>query len=1332
MSRDALRLRGLRAGNLKQLDLDLTRGAWTAVHGPSGAGKSALLFGVLEPVSRRRFAILEDPRTLPGQEEAWLNPLADAVTGLEPVIASAGEIPRGRRAASLVSVLDLQDLLRKAWEVERQYACLQCSTLWSPPDVAALEREAEGWEEGSVVLILSAAGQSQSERLLQAGWTRYHHAGQLVRLEEAPAQLPDEAYLMLDRFKWRPSQAARLRDALATALARGAAIRLVVGQRSSDHAAADRCPSCGTRHGSHGQGDWMRQLDLEDRHLAGRSWAAWMDAPFDAWLDLPHLPRHGRAFRRLQLLERTGLGHLAGNRILGSLSLGEARRLELVSWIAQVRRGQTVLLDEPGMGLHGRERQAVAQLLQELVLQGNTVLTADPAREFLEAAHHWLALGPEGGPAGGRIMGQGPRAALPQEDWVEDPSQAAPAKDHLTFSSLKERHLRIPKLQVPLGRLVAFCGVSGSGKSTLLEQEILPRLRAEERVQGKVPVGGVHALLERALRWSPASTIATLAGVWQEVRAAFASSEEARIRGLEAGDLVAREGKGGCPSCRGYGLDQHHLPCPTCEGLGLRVDLLDLRLRNRSLRDWLTTPLARLEKRLPAKGRLRNTVRHLIALGLGERTLGERGRFLSLGERGRLALARVLSTARPGFPKLFLLDEPCLGLPVQEARKVVRLLRELCAQGHSFWVVEHHEYLLRAADWMIEIGPGAGSKGGQCIFQGMPAEVLLGETATGTWLASRRKEAPAPPDPPARAPLRSRRIVEQEDRSGRRFLERTLERELAMRSPLLHDQVGFGGGSEASAVSLEEDWTPAAWPTDPPRGTALDAVLGLQAPIRRVLRERGHQACRNCGGAGPWQSFEEAACATDAEQEVLFATPLPDTFLQRAEHAAWLTAAGFRRFLREGRTIRWRREEQEPLQSGDLVWLDRLVPGEEENVGRLRDIAHHGDLLGGGHVFAVDPESAAIRWKFETDACRDCQLRDQGLEARLGSLRTSDIPTAPLGDVLKACAEVDPDPLFGVAKELLQGASLLAHASGDPFQGLTTLERKTARLAGWLLHPLPGVVLLQDQPLSGLPSAVARRFGREMLDGATAFHFTDPEGWLEEPATVTPMPATLPIAPEPFPLPFRMEQFCDPPRARLEVDLRQALEVEAELRSYFLKSEVARLQGWTHADLDPSRSAMRCPTCRGAGRRWLHPQWQLACASCHGSGWSSGIAALEERGVRWMDLPACSLGELATLFEDHPRLGGTFRHAVELGLGDFALSTPLRRLPDGARMLAPLAAALAAAEDRGTAGEEALQVGLALAGWIPLVAERISTRIAGFPSAHTGLSWREHHPLHSS
>jgi len=1330
MASDSIRLRGLRAGNLKNLDLDLQRGSWTAVHGPSGAGKSALLFGVLEPVSRRRFEILEDPRALPGQEESWLKPLADEVVGLDPVIASAGEIPRGRRKVALVEVLDLLSLMQKAWAEKGEYLCTGCACTWRPPSVEKMLAMAEHWDEGATVLVLSAAADADSAALLQSGWTRYRMGETLVRLEEAPSRLAEDAWLLLDRFKWRGGQELRLRDALASSLARGVAMRLVVHQETFDFAAADRCPHCGLLHQSHAIEDWYRNLQLQDRCLEGKSWAAWMDLPLQDWLQLKPLPKHGRARRRLELLHRTGLGHLAGNRLLGTLSLGEARRLELVSWIAQVRRGQTVLLDEPGMGLHGRERQTVAVLLQELVAQGNTVFTADPAREFLEAAHHWLALGPHGGPGGGLVVGQGQRAQLPAEDWLDDSSTAPPAQEFLHFPNVQTRHLNMKKLSIPLGRVVTFCGVSGSGKSTLLEQEILPRLRAEERVKGKIPEGGVHSLLERALRWSPASTIATLSGVWKEVRDAFASSEEARIRGIEAGHLVARPGKGACLVCDGYAIDAHHLPCTACAGLGLREDLLELRLRNRPLRDWLTTPLEKLEKRLPAKGRLRSTVRHLISLGMGDRTLGERGRFLSLGERGRIALARVLSTARPGAPKLFILDEPCLGLPVQEARRVVKLLRELCKDGHSFWVVEHHEYLLRATDWMIEIGPGAGADGGQLIYQGSAEGVLLQDTPTGSWLVSRRRSELEPPLPPPRQALRSRRIEEDVARCGRGHLEKELARELAMRSPLLHDLVGVDAGDTVESDSaVEEDWTPAAWPVDPPRGTHLTAVLGLSAPIQTVLETHGSSVCAGCGGGGPWISFEQAARALSDSDDLIFATPLPDAFLERKEHTAWLQAAGFRRFLRGNEIIRWRRDEQEPLQTGDMVWLDRLNPNEEDAIGRLRDIAHHCVLLGEGKAIAVVPQTFKHQWHFHPKKCRDCERENIPMEARLGKLKASDLQRYPLLDVLRVCAQQkDVIPLFADAVELLAGTSLLSRPVGHNWTSLTNLEQQAARLCGWLLNPLQGVVLLADQPLSGLPPGIARRFAKRMLNGNAIFHFTDPEAWALDEVGRTSEKLLL-DPPMPFPMPFSMKQWCDPPRAKVEMDLRAALGVEVELSQYFQKSEVARLHGWGSVDLDVRRSPHRCATCRGRRLVWLHPEWSLACPSCHATGWSASMAPLEERGVRWMDLGQSTIAELKQLFSDHPRLNAVFTWASELRLGDFRLDTALRRLPRGTRMLAPFAAWMAAAADVGPAGSSGARIGLALAGWIPLEAEHISSRITGFPTAHSGHEWREHHPL---
>jgi len=978
------------------------------------------------------------------------------------------------------------------------------------------------------------------------------------------------------------------------------------------------------------------------------------------------------------------------------------------------------------MGLHGRERQALAGLLHELVAQGNTVLTADPAREFLEAAHNWLALGPEGGPGGGQVVGAGERAELPAEDWQDNPSRAPDATDFLQFSDLSHRYLDIPKLRVPLGRLVAFCGVSGSGKTTLLEGELLPRLREDRDFDGDVPMGGVHVLLERALRWSPTSTVATLAGLWPEVRTAFAESEEGRIRGLSSSDLVARPGKGACHTCQGRALDVHHLPCTDCDGLGLRADLLELRLRNRSLSEWLSTPLVRLEKRLPGRGRLRNTVKMLIALGLGGRTLGERGRFLSLGERGRIALARALSKARPGFPKLFLLDEPCLGLPVSEAKRVVELLRELCQQGHSFWVVEHHEYLLRSADWMCEIGPAAGVDGGQLVFEGLPHGVIGGQTPTGQWLESRRREALQPPPLLRFAEVRSEIVAEDTGRRGRGRLEQELSRELAMRSPLLNNMLAVGEcdpeGGDATAT-VEPDWTPVAWPTAPRRGATLAAVLGLATPLERTVRDFGRSACRGCGGGGPWDDLLAAVHQLGTGDEVVLATPLAADFLQRDEHPQWLTAAGFRRFISGRDSFRWKRDDQRPLNDGDLVWLDRLDVTEADNVGRLRDAAHHARLLGGGQVVALKPDELQQEcWTFTEGACRDCARHDLGLEMKLGKLRADDLQTAPLKDVLRACEEFEqPGQQFAAALELLGGCGLLPLAGGHPFTSLTLVQKRIARLAGWLLFPVPGVVLLADQPLAALPRNLASRFGCELLEGEGRFRFTDPDGWLSDPpAVITSVSGFNPA--------FDLEDWCFPTIAKETATLRQALGVDHLLRDYFLRTEGARLRGWGSLQFDPVRSELRCPECRGRGGTSFHPQLEVGCPHCNASGWRREAGKAEDRGLRWIDLGQRSVAELAQFFASHPALGQTFAAAVDLQMGEFRLDEKLHRLPIGARSLAPLAAALGQSDN----SEAALHIGMATAGWNPLEAEQISFRIDRLRPGRMSLERREHHPLFKS
>jgi len=1362
-----LRLRGLRAGNLRDLDLDLPLGAWTAIHGPSGAGKSALLFGVLEPVARRRFRVLTDPRALPDGDASWLARVADEVSGLTPVIAGAGEIPRGRRAVRLGDAWGLWGLLGRAWERDGEHLCGACGAHWAPwraeTEAAACARLAEGAQ----VLVFSDAEGERVADLLRAGRTRARldGAGGLTRLEESPEVLPRGSWLLIDRLRWSPEQRPRLLEALEAARRRGGESLLIAGAAERRLPAPRRCPACGATLAQDAPGPAGAQ-DLQ-RWLHGRAWKEWSTAPVAEWLAWCSA-RDGLAARRLELLTRAGVGHLGADRTLGSLSLGEARRVELVSWLALVRSGQTVLLDEPGMGLHGRERLALAELLRRLAADGNTVLTADPAREFLEAAHGWVMLGPGGGAEGGRLVAQGARERLPPETMPEPrAARGGPAPAEIRFHDLRRRHLRIPELALPLDRVVAICGPSGSGKSTLLEQEIVPRLRGGD-CEGSIPAGGVGVLLERALHWAPVSTIATLSGAWEEIRELFAAGEEGRMRGLTAADLVARRGRGACLACGGHGVGAEGLPCGVCAGLGLRPDLADLRARGRSLRTWLTTPLAELEKRVLGDRSLPARLRNLVALGLGPRCLGERARHLSLGERSRIALARALATARPGAPRLFLLDEPCLGLPRPEAERVIGWLHELAGQGHSFWVVEHHEVFLRRADWLIEIGPGAGAEGGRLLHCGPPVELAAKETPTAQWWRARAGDG-APPLPVRCESAVTRALPGGFTGSGRAEMEEALRCELAMRSPLTEDSPGdwslslltpptdsavaqplADGNREAPAqpgrnapksgqdkdigagVNSERGQSPrvpVAWPLPPDPRSTLAEVLGLTSLLPE-LRRRGVALCTACSGAGPWLDLAANATA-QPDQEWVFAAPLPADLLAKPELGLWLQAAGFQRLIRAGATHRSSRGAPLQPQPGDLVWLDRLAPRRDPDApGRLRDLEHHLHALRSGALHAYAPDSLTFpAWQYLPGACRDCGAANPGLAAHLGGWNLESLDSRSLADCLAHAAVHAPDlAVFARAAALLEGTSLLPRPCGTPYAALAELEQRLARLTGWLLFPPAGATLLLDQPLSGLPLPLARRCAAALLAPAAgaAFWFTDAEH-NAAPAPVLPPSAPLPLVPHPVGLDFDFDRASRPPRARAQQRLREALGLDAPLREHFLRTEGARLRGFTTADLDPQKSPHRCLHCAGSGEERGHPALLHPCRACRGSGFTPEMAAAEDRGLRWTDVGRTCLAALADHYAESPALGRVLERAVVLGMGELALDTPLRVLPLAARSLAPLAQWAAA-----PAGpRDALAIGLAAAGLDALEARRLAFTIAGFTRRAGTPEWRDQHPAYA-
>jgi hypothetical protein len=374
-----------------------------------------------------------------------------------------------------------------------------------------------------------------------------------------------------------------------------------------------------------------------------------------------------------------------------------------------------------------------------------------------------------------------------------------------------------------------------------------------------------------------------------ELRELFAATPRAKQRGFGASDFVASPKRGACTKCKGLAVDSYSAVCSGCRGLALRDELLEFRYRGASLNEWLSLPLIELTTLLPRKGKLRKCVELLIKLGLGSRRLGERAKVFSFGERSRIALARRLSLIKVGSPKLFLIDEACLGLPDDEANNFMCVLNEFCAEGHSFWLIEHHHVVLRNAAHLIEIGPEAAEHGGKVVYQGHPSGLQQCSTATAQWLISSVVPQPQTDETELLSPS-FELMPDGISRAGYLKIRAELSTELRMRSVLSHNQF-------ADNLSNESSRHPVAWPVMVAARTPLLKSLGLDDYVSEMLTRHGQLCCSACGGAGPFSSLSDFVRQLGTDEILRFACEIPQSIEQHPQRDTWLAAAGYRTLI---------------------------------------------------------------------------------------------------------------------------------------------------------------------------------------------------------------------------------------------------------------------------------------------------------------------------------------------------------------------------------------------------------------------------------------------------
>lgn len=487
------------------------------------------------------------------------------------------------------------------------------------------------------------------------------------------------------------------------------------------------CPACdGTRLNDGARSSKIGAVSIADAaamqitDLAG--WVASID-------DASVAPLLAGLRQTLDSFVGIGLGYLSLDRASGTLSGGEAQRTKMIRHLGSSLTDMTYVFDEPTTGLHPHDVQRMNELLLRLRDKGNTVLVVEHKPEVIAIADHIVDLGPGAGRHGGRITYEGDVAGLRASDTVtgrhfDHRARLKPTTRRATgaieIRGARLHNLRDVDVDVPLGILTVITGVAGSGKSSLLH--------------GSLPARDDVVIVDQTvIKGSRRSSPATYTGILDDIRKAFA-----KANGVKPA-LFSANSAGACPACKGLGVIVTNLGftqsvetrCELCEGTGFSDEVLEYRLDGRNIAEVLAMSVDEASGFM-TKGAAHTVLRRMIDVGLGYVTLGQALNTLSGGERQRLKLAIAMS--KPGVT--YVLDEPTAGLHLADVDKLLALLDRLVDAGNSVIVIEHHQAVMAHADWIIDVGPGAGRDGGRIVFEGTPAELVArGETLTAQHLA---------------------------------------------------------------------------------------------------------------------------------------------------------------------------------------------------------------------------------------------------------------------------------------------------------------------------------------------------------------------------------------------------------------------------------------------------------------------------------------------------------------------------------------------------------------------------------------------------------------------
>jgi excinuclease ABC subunit A len=469
---------------------------------------------------------------------------------------------------------------------------------------------------------------------------------------------------------------------------------------------------------------------------------------------------------RLGFLVDVGLDYLTLNRSAGSLSGGEAQRIRLATQIGSRLVGVLYVLDEPSIGLHPRDNDRLLSTLRGLRDLGNTVLVVEHDDETIRTADWIIDLGPAAGERGGEIVAEGTPeeilahptsltgAYLSGRKQVPVPEKRRTGNGkHLTIVGARANNLKSLTVEIPLGKLVCITGVSGSGKSTLMSDVLYNALAA--RLMGAHTLPGEHDAIEGVehldkiinidqspIGRTPRSNPGTYTGLFDEIRKLFSELPESKMRGYKPGRFSFNVHGGRCEACQGQGelriemqfLPDVYVPCDVCHGSRFNRETLQVRFKGHSIADVLDMTVDQALEVFTAFPKMTNKLQLLAEVGLGYIRVGQPAPTLSGGEAQRVKLAKELSRRSTGRT-LYVLDEPSVGLHAADVHKLIEVLQRLVDAGNSVLIIEHNPDIVKTADWLIDLGPEGGDRGGQVIAQGTPEQICEAEDSyTGQFL----------------------------------------------------------------------------------------------------------------------------------------------------------------------------------------------------------------------------------------------------------------------------------------------------------------------------------------------------------------------------------------------------------------------------------------------------------------------------------------------------------------------------------------------------------------------------------------------------------------------